>query len=106
MTDLRHITYSIQAQTDLEEIWNHIALNSVRSANKIIDDIEHTLSILFEYPKMGRPRPELGRDILSFPIGRYVLFYITTKDDLHLVRVLHHARDSMMIGNQGGFRTS
>lgn len=52
---------------------------------------------------MGRPRPELGKNILSFPIKRYVMFYFIIKDGIQLIRVLHSSRDSMLIAKHGGF---
>ena len=42
---------------------------------------------------MGRSRPELARNVRSFPVGKYVIFYVALVDGVEVVRVLHGARD-------------
>jgi toxin ParE1/3/4 len=42
---------------------------------------------------MGRERPELLADLRSFPVGRYVIFYLPRPHGIEVVRVLHGARD-------------
>lgn len=42
---------------------------------------------------MGRSRPELGPEIRSFPVGRYVIFYLPLPKGIEVVRVLHGSRD-------------
>jgi toxin ParE1/3/4 len=42
---------------------------------------------------MGRARNELAADVRSFPVGRYVVFYVPIDAGIDVVRVLHSARD-------------
>ena len=42
---------------------------------------------------MGRVRSELAPELRSFPVGRYVVFYLPCPDGIDIVRVLHGARD-------------
>ncbi len=42
---------------------------------------------------MGHARYELAPELRSFPVGRYVIFYLPLVDGVELVRVLHSARD-------------
>ena len=44
-------------------------------------------------PLMGPARPELGRDLRSFPVGDYLLIYRPVKEGIELVRVVHGARN-------------
>jgi toxin ParE1/3/4 len=48
-------------------------------------------------PAIGRPRNELAKDLRSFPVGRYVVFYLPSPHGIEIVRVLHSARDIDMI---------
>jgi toxin ParE1/3/4 len=41
----------------------------------------------------GPPRPELGENIRSFPVGNYILFYKPLEGGIELVRVLSRYRD-------------
>jgi len=45
----------------LIEIWNFIAADSERAADKLLDRIEEILRMLGDNPKAGRVRPELSR---------------------------------------------
>ena len=47
------------ARRDLIEIWNYIAADNERAADKTLDRIEKVLRMLGENPKAGRIRPEL-----------------------------------------------
>lgn len=42
---------------------------------------------------MGRDRNELAKDLRSFPLGRYVIFYMPDTNGITVVRVIHSARD-------------
>jgi toxin ParE1/3/4 len=42
---------------------------------------------------MGRVRPELLRDLRSFPCDNYIIFYFPTYEGTEIVRVLHMRRD-------------
>jgi toxin ParE1/3/4 len=48
---------------------------------------------LAEQAMLGRRREELAPGLLSFPFGRYVIFYEVIPDGIAIVRVLHGARD-------------
>ena len=82
-----------QAQDDIEDIWNFIADDNVSAADNWLDRLDEQFALLATQPKMGRNRDELGVDIRSFPIGRYVIFYLPLPAGIDVVRVLHSARD-------------
>ncbi|MFH0789091.1 MAG: type II toxin-antitoxin system RelE/ParE family toxin [Pseudomonadota bacterium] len=81
------------AGSDLVEIWGYIAEDNEAQADAFIDTLDRKIHILAERPNMGRPRDELAKDLRSFPVGRYVIFYIPLADGVEIVRVLHGARD-------------
>ena len=81
------------AEQDLLSIWLHIANDDDGAADRLLDRIAQALRLLESNPQAGRARPELGENIRSFPIGRYLLFYVALEAGVELVRVLHGTRD-------------
>ena len=94
---MSRIRISPRAKSDLTEIWNYIADDSVVNADAFIDRLYETIKVLANQSGAGRRREELAPGILSFPFGRYVLFYRANKDAIEIVRVLHSARDIQAI---------
>jgi toxin ParE1/3/4 len=82
-----------RASQDLAEIWAHIAKDSVKHADKFAVLLDDHFRALARRPHMGRSRPELAPKLRSFPVGQYVIFYLTRRKGVEIVRVLHGARD-------------
>lgn len=82
-----------RAKADLVEIWDYIADDSENRADAFIETINQKLAVLAERPNIGRARDELGKNIRSFPVSRYVIFYMPIQGGIDVVRVLHGARD-------------
>jgi toxin ParE1/3/4 len=82
-----------RAEADLFEIWDYIADDSETRADDFIDSVSRKFAILAERPNIGRYRGELGENIRSFPVGRYVIYYQPVQDGIEVVRILHGARD-------------
>ena len=82
-----------RASEDLAAIWAYIAQDSEAHADAFVAAIDRKFKILAATPQIGRAREELGKDIRSFPLGRYVIFYRPQPQALEIVRVLHSARD-------------
>ena len=81
------------AERDLADIWAYIAANDVPTADAWLGEIERTCETLSSFPGIGRRREDLGRQILSFPIGAYIVFYRPTDGGIELARILHGSRD-------------
>ena len=82
-----------RALLDLVDIWAYIAEDSVRHADRFAALIDNQFRALARQPSVGRRRPELAPDLRSFPVGRYVIFYVPLPKGVEIVRVLHGARD-------------
>ena len=82
-----------RANADLEEIWMFIAADNPAQADDFIDLIDEKFQNLSRQPGLGRRREELVAGLRSFPVGRYVIFYLQVQDCLQIVRVLHGARE-------------
>ena len=82
-----------EAENDLEEIWLYIAQDNIDGADKLLDEIEKTSQKLAQFADMGRNRDELHPGLRSFPVGKYLIFYLPISGGLEIVRVLHGMRD-------------
>lgn len=49
--------------------------------------------MLRRQPLIGEPREELGPGCRSFPVGNYVIVYEATLEQVHILRVIHGARN-------------
>jgi toxin ParE1/3/4 len=82
-----------RATDDLAEIWDYIADDSETQADLFIDTIDRKLRLLAGQPNLGRLRGELAENMRSYPIGRYIVFYVVMPSCIQVVRILHGARD-------------
>jgi toxin ParE1/3/4 len=87
------IALTPRAYADLGEIWVFIAADNPDQADAFIDLIDAKFQNLSHQPGLGRRRDELVTGLRSFPVGRYVIFYLQDQGCLRIVRVLHGARD-------------
>ena len=66
-----------QASDNLAELWAYIAEDSPRQADAFAVRLRPGVSgLLARNPNIGRARPELLANLRSFPIGRYIIFYL------------------------------
>jgi toxin ParE1/3/4 len=82
-----------RAKADLSDIWQFIAEDSDDQADAFIDLIDQKFQLLTQQSGLGRRREELAEGLRSFPVGRYVIFYLLIPGGVQIVRVLHGARD-------------
>ncbi|MCE2839244.1 MAG: type II toxin-antitoxin system RelE/ParE family toxin [Cyanobium sp. 49614_E6] len=93
-----------RAKADISEIWEFIAEDSDdqadafidlidQKADAFIDLIDQNFQLLAQKSGLGRRRKELAEGLRSFPVGRYVIFYLPIPGGVQIVRVLHGARD-------------
>ena len=84
---------SPEAEMDLLDIWLFIAEGNTVNADRFIDKLNEKAQRLAEFRNIGVNRPELGKEIQSFAVERYVLFYRALDNGIELVRVLSASRD-------------
>ncbi|MFK5893321.1 MAG: type II toxin-antitoxin system RelE/ParE family toxin [Pseudomonadota bacterium] len=85
---------SPEANQDLLDIWLYIAEDSTINADHFLDKLHIKAINLSKFTEMGIGRPELAKDLKSFPVDRYMLYYKVVTTGIELVRVLHGSRDS------------
>jgi toxin ParE1/3/4 len=93
------IAKSPQAYQDLLEIADYIAQDSIDVADRFLEAAETTFDRLVESPEIGSLCPfenHLAADIRVWPVrqfNRYLVFYRAESKCIHVIRVLHGARD-------------
>jgi len=55
--------------------------------------IENIFQMLVANPLAGRERPELRKNLRSFPAGSYLVFYVPLPDGVEIVRVMNGRQD-------------
>lgn len=93
-----NIIYSEYVATDIEEIYEYIAANDENAAYKMIEQFEHTILNLSEFPQLGnisKIKELHAKNIRMIPIEKYLIFYKINKqkNELQILRIIHGARD-------------
>lgn len=81
------------SRSDYEEIWTYVAVHDLAAADRLLDRFDATLRALALTPQIGRQVDDLAPGLRSFPVGNYLIFYRIAKDAVHLIRLVHGARD-------------
>ena len=86
-----------EANLDLYEIWEYVALKSPASAEKIVERFDEVFELLAQNPQMGRKQSDLAANLRSFSVKHYpyIVFYVPLPDreGVEIVRVLHQRQD-------------
>jgi toxin ParE1/3/4 len=85
--------YSSDANSDIEGIALYIFNLNPVAAYRFLDALEETCEMLAEHPFVGRPRPEFGQGVRSFPVGNYLIFYTPSQNGIDVARVIYGGRD-------------
>jgi len=84
---------SRQADRDLEDMWVYPAQNDSIAADLFLAKVLDKFPLLAQFPGMGRSRKELSKELRSFPIKPYIIFYKNMEIHIEIVRILHQSRD-------------
>lgn len=88
------LRYSGASKDDLKQIARFIAQDNPAAARRWIAKLREKCRLLSKHPKIGDPRPELGEDIRSTYLGRYVIFFRRKEVVVEIVRVIPGDRDT------------
>jgi plasmid stabilization system protein ParE len=87
-----------EAYTDLEEIWEYIAADSLDAADRIREEIYDAIRSLAAFPHTGHRRPDLTARPLRFQSVRdYVIAYAPDETPLAVIAVLHGRRNPRVL---------
>lgn len=87
------VRWTPEALQDLDDIWLHIAVDSLRGANKVLDRIDEAELRLSEHPFSGVARDDLRSGMRLLPVGSYVILHTSAPGLVTIVRVLWGGRD-------------
>ena len=90
---MSRVTRRPEAESDVLEILDYIAEDSIAEADLWVDRLDEKLKLWATQPLIGRARDELAPGIRSMAFGRYVIFFAPPQDGIDIVRVLHGSRD-------------
>ncbi len=85
--------FTPQAETDLEEIGDHIALDNPERAVSFIREIRQHCEKIAEGPFHYVARPELGDVVRICVHGSYLIIFEPFDEGALILRVLHGARN-------------
>lgn len=80
-----------RAETDLVEIWQFIARDDPRAADRQFDRIEAQCQLLASNPVLGESGPK-SHTMPAHGGARYLILYRALDDGVEIVRVVHGAR--------------
>jgi toxin ParE1/3/4 len=91
-----------ESDTDLRNIYRYIEVDNPAAAEGMLRRFRESLSMLSDMPGGEPARPEFGKDVRSFPVGKYLLLYRRVGGGIELLRVIHGARKVRRIYRKGG----
>jgi plasmid stabilization system protein ParE len=82
------------AQLDLDDIWEFIAEDNIRAADRWIEKLFDAFDALARNSVMGHKREDLtAHPILFWPVGAYLILYRVQSERVEIVAVTQGARD-------------
>jgi plasmid stabilization system protein ParE len=85
---------NVDAEQDLNEIWEYIAEDSIDAADRWIDKLFDAFEALARCPGMGHKREDLTAfPVLFWPVGAYLILYRVQAEWIEIVAVTQGARD-------------
>lgn len=85
---------NVDAEQDLNEIWEYIAEESIDAADRWIDKLFDAFESLAQSPRMGHKREDLtALPVLFWPVGAYLVLYRVQAEWIEIVAVTQGSRD-------------
>jgi plasmid stabilization system protein ParE len=85
---------SVDAELDLDQIWEYIAEDNLDAADRWIDKFFDAFESLAQTPGIGHRREDLtSLPVLFWPVGAYLILYRVQADWIEIVAVTQGARD-------------
>jgi plasmid stabilization system protein ParE len=82
------------ASRDLDQLWDHLAVDSVEAADRVLSALEDAMQKLGQQPGIGHLREDLtDRKHRFFLVYSYLIVYRPETKPLQIIRVLHASRD-------------
>jgi toxin ParE1/3/4 len=98
------IVYRPAALSDLDTIYDYLALEDPRRAIAFIDEIRERCRVLRDYPELGPARENLAPGIRIYPMPhRVIVAYRITEATIEVTRVFSGGQDyeSLILTSEG-----
>lgn len=97
-----NIYYSLEAQNDLDEIWEYISfeLCNPQAAENIVNKVMDTIDKLEDFSEIGAPLSsvtDMESDYRYLISENYMIFYRVIEQNVYIDRILHGRRDYLRI---------
>lgn len=90
---MSHVTRTPQARRDAISIWQWVADDNPKAADRLLSRFAEIAVLLSTKPGMGRAREDLASGLRSFPVGEYLIFYRPISGGIDIVRIMHGRQD-------------
>jgi plasmid stabilization system protein ParE len=85
---------SVDADLDLDEIWEFIAADDIDAADRWIETLFDAFESLGQTPGMGHRRDDLtSYPVLFWPVSAYLIIYRAERRPIEIVAVTQGSRD-------------
>jgi toxin ParE1/3/4 len=83
-----------RALADLEDIWRHgVQTWSITQAERYLDSLLGTLSMIAAFPTLARERSELTPPVRIHPHEAHLIIYVMDGDHISILRLLGGRQD-------------
>lgn len=97
---MRAVVFSPEARQDLVDVWQFIAHDSVRAADRVKEKIQKALDRLAEMPGLGHTRLDVQDPRYRFwKVYSYLIVYRYDPANLTVIRIVHGARNLRILLN-------
>jgi toxin ParE1/3/4 len=90
---MHQVLLTPDAESSRIDIWLHIAQDSERAADRLMDRLDEKCRLYATQPLMGTLRPDLGENVRCFPVDNYVVIYQPLAHGILVLLVVHGSRD-------------
>jgi len=90
---VKRYTLASAVEADLQAIWQHVAEDSIDSADRLLERFYSEFQYLADNPGSGHKREDLTfLPLLFWTTGAYLIVYWTLNRELEVLAVVHGAR--------------
>jgi len=83
-----------QAEQDLNDLWDYIAQDDVKTADGVLAKIEKAIGTLAQHPQMGFIREDWADSRQRFwPVYSYIIMYRPESKPLQVLRIISGYRN-------------
>ena len=82
------------AKNDLRQISAYTKKTWGREQERVYrETMRATLRMIAKTPEIGQKRDELAEGLRSFPVGHHIAYYVESRNEIVIARILHPAMD-------------